>query len=97
MHDYLVSLYKNKNTGKFLQLKHWLQVVRMSSEDIVVNYIMNITHIQDHIATIGETTQYVELVNVALRGIPKSWEPFLQVICARDIVPWFDRLWTDCI
>jgi hypothetical protein len=36
-------------------------------------------------------------VNVALRGLPKSWEPFVQGICARETVPGFDRLWTDCI
>jgi hypothetical protein len=41
--------------------------------------------------------QDVELVNVALRGLPRSWEPFVQGICARDKLPDFDRLWTDCI
>jgi hypothetical protein len=25
-----------------------------------------------------------ELVNVALRGLPGSWEPFVQGICARE-------------
>jgi hypothetical protein len=36
-------------------------------------------------------------VNVALRGLPRSWEPFVQGICAREKLPGFDRLWTDCI
>jgi hypothetical protein len=45
MYDALVSLYQNKNTGRLLHLKHQLQVVRMSSEDMVVNYLMNITQI----------------------------------------------------
>jgi hypothetical protein len=36
-------------------------------------------------------------VNVALRGLPRSWEPFVQGICARETLPGFDRLWTDCI
>jgi hypothetical protein len=43
MYDALVSLYQNKNIGRFLHLKHQLQVVNMSSEDMVVNYLMNIT------------------------------------------------------
>jgi hypothetical protein len=97
MYDALVSLYQNKNTGRLLHLKHQLQVVRMSSEDTVVNYLMKITQIRDQLAAIGETIQDVELVNVALRGLPKSWEPFVQGICARETVPGFDRLWTDCI
>jgi hypothetical protein len=57
MYDALVSLYQNKNTGKLLHLKHQLQVVKMSSEDTVVNYLMKITQIRDQLATIGETVQ----------------------------------------
>jgi len=36
---------------------------------------------------IGETVQDVELENVALKVIPKSWEPFVQGICAEETVP----------
>jgi hypothetical protein len=36
-------------------------------------------------------------VNVALKGLPRSWEPFEQGIYARERLPWFDRLWIDCI
>jgi hypothetical protein len=38
-----------------------------------------------------------KLVNVALRGLPRSLEPFVQGICAREKLPYFHRLWTDCI
>ena len=53
MYDALVSLYQNKNTSRLLHLKHRLQVVKMSNEDMVVNYLMDITQIRDHITTIG--------------------------------------------
>ena len=46
---------------------------------------------------IGDKVENVELVNVALRGLPKSWEPFVQGICAQEKLPDFDRLWTNCI
>jgi hypothetical protein len=36
-------------------------------------------------------------VNVAFIGLPKSWEPFVQGICAQETVSWFDRLCIDCI
>ena len=45
MYDALVGLYQNKNTGRMLHLKHRLQIVRMTSEDKIVNYIMNINQI----------------------------------------------------
>jgi hypothetical protein len=43
IYDALVSLYQNKNTGRLLHLKHQLQVVRMSNQDMIVNYLMKIT------------------------------------------------------
>jgi hypothetical protein len=46
---------------------------------------------------IGDKVEDAKLVNVALRGLPKSWEPFVQGICAREKLSDFDRLWTDCI
>jgi hypothetical protein len=37
-----------------------------------------------------------ELVLTTLNNLPKHWEPFLQSISGREILPTFDRLWTDC-
>jgi hypothetical protein len=37
------------------------------------------------------------LLDVELVGLPRSWEPFLQGICAREMFPGFDRIWIDCI
>jgi hypothetical protein len=45
MYDALVGLYQNKNTGRMLHLKHQLQIVRMTSEDTIVSYLMKITQI----------------------------------------------------
>jgi hypothetical protein len=45
MYDALVSLYQNKNTGRLLHLKHRLQVIKISSEEMVANYLMKITQI----------------------------------------------------
>jgi hypothetical protein len=42
MYDSLVSLYQKMNIGRLLHLKHQIQDFRMSSEDKIVNYIMNI-------------------------------------------------------
>jgi hypothetical protein len=43
IYDALVGLYQNKNIGRLLHLKHQLQVIRMSNEDTIVNYLMKIT------------------------------------------------------
>jgi hypothetical protein len=36
-------------------------------------------------------------MSVALIGLPRSWEPFVQGIHARHKILEFDRLWNDCI
>ena len=41
---------------------------------------MRITQIRDQLAAINETVEDVELVNVALKGLPKSLE-----FCAGDL------------
>jgi hypothetical protein len=46
---------------------------------------------------INDKVEDVELVNAVLRGLPNSWEPFVQVICAQDTLLDFHILWTDCI
>jgi hypothetical protein len=38
-----------------------------------------------------------ELVNVVLIGLLRSWEPFVQGICAQEMVSGFDRLWINFI
>jgi hypothetical protein len=43
MYVSLVSLYQNKNTSRELHLKHQLQVVNISSEYTIMNYLMKIT------------------------------------------------------
>jgi hypothetical protein len=92
IYDALVGLYRNGNRGRKLHLKHQLQVVRMSSEDMFLNYLMRITRIKYQLVAIGDKVEDVELVNVALIGLPRSWEPFLQGTCARDKLLDFDRL-----
>jgi hypothetical protein len=37
-----------------------------------------------------------ELVTTTLNGFPSSWDPFVQGICARNKLPKFDKLWSDC-
>jgi hypothetical protein len=39
----------------------------------------------DQLATIGEKKKDTELMNVALNGLPKSWEPFFKGVITREI------------
>jgi hypothetical protein len=55
MYDSVVGLYQNNNNYRMLHLKHQLHIVNMTNEDTIVSYLMNTTHIQEQLTTIGET------------------------------------------
>ena len=97
MYDALVSLFQSDNMSREMILKTKLRECRMSSSSNVTSYLMRITQIHDQLVVVGETVLDAELVNVALNGFSKSWEPFIMGICAREKLPKWERLWDDCI
>jgi 2-phosphoglycerate kinase len=87
MFDALVSLFQSDNMSRKMILKTKLRESRMTHSNNVASYLMRITQIRDQLAAIGKTVLKVELVNVALNGFTKSWEPFIMVIYAREHLP----------
>jgi hypothetical protein len=69
----------------------------MSRYDNVTSYFMRITHVHDQLEAIGEKTNDTELMNVALNGLPKSWEPFFKGVIAKENLSDWQRLWDDYI
>jgi hypothetical protein len=46
---------------------------------------------------LGEKKDDAKPMNVALNGLPKSWEPFIKGVCARENLLDWQRLWDECI
>lgn len=78
-------------------LRNQLRFIYMSRFDNVTSYFMRITQTHERLATIGEKVDMTKLVNVALNGFTKSWEPFGNGTFAWEIIPGWQRLWDDCI
>jgi hypothetical protein len=74
-----------------------LEYVQMSRSGNVTSYFMRITRVRDQLTTIGEKMDDLELANVTLNSLTKSWELFVQGVCARKKLPDWQRLWDDCI
>jgi hypothetical protein len=53
-------------------LRNRLRLVQMSRSDNATSYFMRITQVHDLLSSIGEKMKDVELMNVALTGLPKS-------------------------
>jgi hypothetical protein len=97
MFDALVCLLYSTNMNRKMVLRKKLKSVQMSRSGNVTSYFMRITQVRDEFAVIGEKTEDVELMNVALNSLPESWEPFVKGVCAREHLPDWQRLWDDCI
>ena len=48
-------------------------------------------------ASIGDTVAPTELVRLAIQGLPKAWETFVDGIIAREHLPDWERLWNDYV
>jgi hypothetical protein len=61
-------------------LRNKLRSIMMTRSNTITNYLMRITQIRDQLATVGKKVEDTKLVNMALNGIPSSWEPFSKGI-----------------
>jgi hypothetical protein len=95
--DALVSLFQIDNMSWKMILKANFRECRMTHSDNVTSYLMRITRICDQLAAIGEVVLDSKLVNVALNGFTKTWEPFIMGICAQEHLPKWERLLDDYI
>ena len=69
----------------------------MYDSDSFNSYIMNISELRDQLEAVGYPIDDKELVTIALNGLPSSWEPFIQGLCAWKKPTKFDKLWALCV
>ena len=69
----------------------------MANTDSATAYLTKITSVRDELAAVGEIIVPTELVRIALNGLPKTWENFVDGIVAQENLPGWQRLWDDCV
>jgi len=87
MFDALVGLFQITNMNRKTVLRNRLRSMHMPRFDNVTIFSMMITYVCDQLAVIGENMEDIDLMNMALNGIPKSWEPFFNGVCAQENLP----------
>ncbi|XP_057813548.1 uncharacterized protein LOC131027480 [Cryptomeria japonica] len=97
MFDTLKGIYDINNTSRALALRQQLHHVKMDKEDSVISFFMKITYFREQLSAIGDMIVDMDLVILALNGLPQSWEPFIQRINGRSKLPKFDHLRANCI
>ena len=69
----------------------------MAKREGVVPYIMRLTQIRDELGVVGSKTVDEELVRIALNGLSKPWDTFVNGVVAREKLPDWQRLWDDFV
>lgn len=92
----LSNLYQSTNENRKMVLKEKLKNIKMGN-DSAAGYLTKITNVRDELAVIGEAIPPTELVRIAVNGLPRSWMNFANVVCAREILPTWERFWDDYI
>jgi hypothetical protein len=87
MYDVLNKMFENNNTNKDLTLKHQLQNLKMTKDDTITTFLMNILEIKYQLGAIGETITNREIFMITLNSLPIHWEPFIQSIIGRAYLP----------
>ena len=93
----LTSLYQSSNENRQMVLKKKLKAIKMAKTDNATAYLTKITSVRDELAVVGEIIAPTELVRIALNGLPKTWENFVDGIVAWENLLDWERLWDDCI
>ena len=55
-----------------------------------------VSQIKEQLEAIDEEVENADIVMTTLNGLPRSWDSFIQGICARKKLVKFNRLWEEC-
>jgi hypothetical protein len=80
-----------------MNLRTQLKNTRMQKGETIQEYFSIISQFKEKLEAIGDTIDENELVMIALNGLTRPWDAFIQTICAITKKPLFDGLWEECI
>jgi hypothetical protein len=69
----------------------------MGEDETISDFFSKISQTRDQLAAIGVAVDDDDLVQIAVDGLPESWETFLSSVNRREVQPNFERLWHDCL
>ena len=70
--------------------------VKIQDAETIQSYFTRVSQIKEQLEAVEENIENGEIVMTTLNGLPKSWDSFIQGICARKKLVTFSRLWEEC-
>jgi hypothetical protein len=97
MFDSITRMYEGKNINRNMNLRTQLKNTRMQKGEIVHDYFSRVSQFNEQLEAIGDNLNEDELIMIALNGLTRPWDSFIQTICARKEKLHFDSLWEECV
>ena len=96
MFSSIQNTFEINNTSRLLTLKQDLLYIKMKNGESITSYFLRITKLKDQLATMKNQVDDKELSMISLRGLPLSWETFIQGLSSQPKLPKFDQLKNEC-
>ena len=93
--DTLTNFYEKKALSQKRALKNKFQNLKMDKDETMATFFTKISHIRDHLTSIGVVVDEDDLIQTIIDGVPSSWETLLVVVNGKDVQPNFERVWHD--
>ena len=70
--------------------------MKIQNVETIQYYFTRVSQIKEHLEVVDEEVENAEIVMTTLNGLPRTWDTFIQGICARKKLVKFSRLWEEC-
>ena len=83
MFDSLNNPFEGKNINRNMTLRKQLKNVKIQNAETIQSYFTGVSQIREQLEAIEEEVKNVEVVIATLNGLSRSWDSFIQRMCAR--------------
>ena len=89
-------MFKGKNINRKMTLRNQLKNVKIHNSKTIHSYFIRVSQIKEQLEAVEENVEEGEIVMNTLNGLPRSWDSFIQGICARRKLISFSKLREEC-
>ena len=79
-----------------MTLRNQLKNVKIQNAETIQSYFTRFSQIKEQLEAADEEVENAKIGMTTLNGLPRTWDPFIQGIYARNKLVKFSRLWEEC-
>ena len=97
MYDALSRMYEGRNINRKMNLRSQLKSTEITKGESMQDYFTGVSQFNEQLYDIGYSLDEYELVMIALNGLTRPWNSFIQTLCVEKESMKFDIVWEDYI